>query len=74
MIIADHSARPEDGAQVGSTLHRIAQDTVKKEMEGAGFVFVEEGNFLRHPEDIRTEEIFKHSATVDNFILKFKRP
>jgi len=74
VVIADHSARPEDGALVGSTLHRIAQDTVKKEIEGAGFIFVEEGNFLRHPEDIRTEEIFKNPATVDNFILKFKRP
>ncbi len=74
LVIADHSARPEDGAQVGSTLHRIAQDTVKKEIEGAGFIFVEEGDFLRHPEDNRTEEIFKNPATVDNFILKFKRP
>ena len=74
LVIADHSARPEDGALVGSTLHRIAQDTVKKEMEGAGFIFLEEGDFLRHPEDTRTEEIFKNLAAVDNFILKFKRP
>lgn len=74
LVIADHSARPEDGAQVGSTLHRIAQNTVKREMEAAGFLFVEEGNFLRHPEDVRTDEIFKKPATVDNFILKFKRP
>jgi predicted methyltransferase len=74
LVIADHSARPEDGALVGSTLHRIAQDTVKKEIEGAGFIFVKEGDFLRHPEDTRTEEIFKNLATVDNFILKFKRP
>lgn len=74
LVVADHSARPEDGALVGSTLHRIAQDTVKKEIEEAGFIFVEEGDFLRHPEDIRIEEIFKNLAKVDNFILKFKRP
>jgi predicted methyltransferase len=74
LVIADHSARPKDGARVGNTLHRIAQDTVKKEMERAGFIFVEEGDFLRHPEDTRTEEIFKNLATVDNFILKFKKP
>ena len=74
LVIADHSARPEDGALVGNTFHRVAQDTVKKEMEGAGFIFVEEGNFLRHPEDILTEEIFKKPAAVDNFILKFKKP
>ena len=74
LVIADHSARPEDGALVGSTFHRIAQDTVKKEMEAAGFIFVVEGNFLRHPEDTRTEEIFKNLDKVDNFILKFTRP
>ena len=73
LVIADHSARHQDGALVGSTLHRIAQDTVKKELEGAGFIFVEEGDFLRYPKDTRTEEIFKNLAKVDHFIMKLDR-
>lgn len=74
LIVADHSAKPEDGAKVGKTFHRIAENTVKAEIEAAGFVFVEEGNFLRHPEDARTNAIFNNPTPVDEFVLKFRKP
>lgn len=74
LVVADHSAKPEDGAQVGKTFHRIAENTVKTEIEAAGFVFVEEGNFLRHPEDARTNAIFNNPTPVDEFVLKFRKP
>jgi predicted methyltransferase len=74
LVVADHSAKPEDGALVGKTFHRIAEDTVKTEIEAAGFVFVEEGNFLRHPEDARTNVIFNNPTPVDEFVLKFRKP
>ncbi|CCE05582.1 putative Methyltransferase (fragment) [Bradyrhizobium sp. STM 3843] len=74
LIIADHSAKPEDGANVGKTLHRIAEKTLRSEVEEAGFVFVAEGDFLRHPEDERTTPSSQNPASVDNFILKFRKP
>ena len=53
LIIADHSARPEDGVSVGKTYHRIAEQTLRSEVEAAGFKFVADAGFLRHPEDTR---------------------
>ena len=46
LVIADHSARPEDGATVGKTYHRIAEtDACASEIEAAGFKFVADGEF-----------------------------
>src|SRR6202012_4044450 len=36
-VIADHSAKPGDGANVGKTLHRIEEATLRQEIEAAGF-------------------------------------
>jgi len=74
LIVADHSAKPEDGASVGKTLHRIAEKNLRSEIEAAGFVFVAEGDFLRHPEDQRATPSSQNPASVDNFILKFRKP
>src|SRR6266852_2841677 len=53
LVIADHSAKEGAGATVGKTLHRIEENTVRSEVEAAGFKLVAEGDFLRHPEDTR---------------------
>jgi predicted methyltransferase len=74
LIVADHSAKPEDGTTVGKTLHRIAEKSVRSEIEAAGFVFVSDGDFLRRPEDERSSPIFKNPTPVDGFILKFRKP
>jgi predicted methyltransferase len=74
LVIADNSARPEDGATVGKTLHRIAEKTLRAEIEAAGFVFVADAGFLRHPEDERTAIVFKNPTPVDEFVLKFRKP
>src|SRR5690242_8567122 len=39
LVIADHSAWSEDGATVGKTYHRIAEQTLRSEVEAAGFEF-----------------------------------
>ena len=49
LVIADHSARPEDGAKVGKTYHRIAEQTLRAEIETAGFKFVADGNSCAIP-------------------------
>jgi predicted methyltransferase len=74
LVVADHSARPEDGATVGKTFHRIAEQTLRSEIESAGFRFVAAGDFLRHPEDARTGIVFKNPTPVDEFVLKFQKP
>ena len=53
LVIADHSAKPGDGVSVAKTVHRIEESTLRREVEAAGFKFVDEGDFLRHPEDTR---------------------
>jgi predicted methyltransferase len=74
LVIADHSARPEDGATVGKKFHRIAEQTLRSEIEAAGFKFVADANFLRHPEDARTDIVFHNPTPVDEFVLKFQKP
>jgi predicted methyltransferase len=74
LVIADHAARPEDGATVGKTYHRIAEQTLRSEVEAAGFKFVADARFLRHPEDARTSIVFRNPTPVDEFVLKFQKP
>jgi predicted methyltransferase len=74
LIIADHSARAGDGAGVAKTFHRIEESTVRREVEAAGFRYVGEGGFLRHPEDPRNVIVFRPAIPVDEFVLKFEKP
>jgi len=74
LIVADHSAKAGAGVSVAKTLHRIEESTLRSEIEAAGFKLVEEGNWLRHPEDTRDERIFQPKVPVDEFVLKFQKP
>ena len=74
LIIADHSARPGDGITVARTLHRIEESVLRGEIEAAGFRLVEEGNFLRHPEDPRDFNVNRPTGPIDEFVLKFQKP
>jgi predicted methyltransferase len=74
LVVADHSARSEDGANVGKLYHRIAETTLRSEVEAAGFKLVDEGNFLRNPDDPRTAIVFRSPIKVDEFVLKFQKP
>ena len=73
LVIADHSARPEDEAKVGKLYHRVAEATVRAEVEAAGFRFVESADFLRNPDDPRTAIVFRSPIKVDEFVLKFEK-
>jgi predicted methyltransferase len=74
LVIADHSARPGDGASVGKTFHRIEESLLTSEVEAAGFKLVAEGDFLHHPEDPRDAPVFHPKVPVDEFVLKFVKP
>ncbi len=74
LVVADHAARPEDDATVGKKYHRIAEASLRREVEAAGFKLVSEGNFLRHPDDPRNVVVFRMRGKVDEFVLKFQKP
>jgi len=73
LVVADHSARPEDGATVGKLYHRIAEATLRSEVEAAGFKLVADAGFLRNPDDPRTAIVFRSPIKVDEFVLKFEK-
>lgn len=74
LVIADHSAKPGDGATVGKTLHRIEEKTLIEEVTKAGFKLVATGDFLRNPEDPRTVQVQKSGIRNDEFVLRFQKP
>jgi len=73
-VLADHSAKPEDGVNVGKSLHRIAEQSLRAEVEAAGFKLVASADFLRNPNDPRTESSGKNPVPNDEFVLKFQKP
>jgi predicted methyltransferase len=74
LLIADYAALPGTGTSVSKTLHRIDEDFLKKELETAGFKLVEEGDFLRNPNDPHDMPIFRPQIPIDIFVLKFQKP
>jgi predicted methyltransferase len=72
--IVDHYARDGSGSEFTASLHRIDKALVVKEVTEAGFVLVKEGDMLRHPEDPRTEGVFKNRGQTDRFVLRFEKP
>lgn len=71
--IVDHAAKEGSGNEVTKSLHRIDKAMVVKEVTEAGFVLVQEGEMLRHPEDPRTESVFVDRGKSDRFVLKFEK-
>ena len=72
--IVDHYAKDGSGSEFTESLHRIDKAVEVKEVTDAGFVLAKEGEMLRHPEDPRTEGVFKHRGETDRFVLRFEKP
>jgi predicted methyltransferase len=73
-IIADHSGRAGTGISESGTLHRIEEAFLRKEVEAAGFKLVDEGNFVRNPNDPRDKNTPDPPQPKDEFVLKFVKP
>jgi predicted methyltransferase len=73
-VIADHAGRPGTGISESGTLHRIEEAVRRQEVETAGFRLVEEGTFLRNPNDPRDKNTPDPPQPKDEFVLKFVRP
>jgi predicted methyltransferase len=75
-LIVDHEAAPGAGATQTSTLHRIEDAVVRKEVEAAGFKLEAQSNLLRNPADDHTAKVFDSGVRgrTDQFILMFRKP
>jgi len=75
-VVLDHAAADNAPADVGSTLHRIKESTVRADVEAAGFRFVGASNAVRHPADDKTKRVFEGDVrgVTDQFVLKFQKP
>lgn len=78
-IVIDHSAvagAPIQTEDADTTLHRIDQAAVRREVEAAGFVFDGESDVLRNPADTRTTSVFDPSIRghTDQFMMRFRKP
>src|SRR5437773_6805537 len=71
--VIDHSAKDGTGNDAAKTLHRIDKALVIKEVTGAGFSLVKEGNMLRKPEDTRDFNVNKERNKDDRFVLAFRK-
>jgi predicted methyltransferase len=77
--IVDSSAVAGSGTKDSSTLHRIDEETVKKEVLAAGFKLDAESDLLRNPSDARDWNSSPTAAgerrgTSDRFVLRFVKP
>src|SRR6266850_1938882 len=72
-VIADHAGRPGTGISESGTLHRIEEAFLREEVEAAGFRLVEEGKFLRNPNDPRDKNTPDPPQPKDEFVLKYVR-
>jgi len=72
-IVLDHSAVP--GTPFVASQHRIDKAIVRREVEAAGFTFVNESTVLSNPGDDRTKAVFDGAVRgdTDQFILKFRK-
>ena len=73
-VIADHSGRRGTGISESGTLHRVEEAFLRKEVEGAGFKLVAEGDFMRNPSDPRDKNTPDPPQPKDEFVLKFVKP
>ena len=74
LIIADYAALPGAPISTGKTFHRLDEDIEKREIEAAGFKLVDEGMFLRNPNDPHNMPVFHPTIPIDIYVLKFEKP
>ena len=57
----------------GKSFHRLDEAIEKQEIEAAGFKLVDEGTFLRNPQDMHDFPIFNPKIPIDIYVLKFQK-
>jgi len=75
-LVLDHAAAAGSGLRDTDTLHRIDPETVKQEVEAAGFTLEAESGVLKNADDDHTLKVFSPDirGKTDKFIFKFRKP
>jgi predicted methyltransferase len=75
-FIVDHAAEPGSGMRDTELLHRIDPAIVRRQVEAAGFEFVDESRVLRNPADTHRLPVFDPSirGRTDQFVMRFRKP
>ncbi|HVA11736.1 MAG TPA: hypothetical protein VNF99_00665 [Stellaceae bacterium] len=74
LVVADYAAAPGAPITTGKQYHRLDEAIEKREIEAAGFKLVDEGMFLRNPNDTHDFVIFNAKIPIDIYVLKFQKP
>jgi predicted methyltransferase len=76
LLIIDHVAEPGSGLRDTETLHRIDPESMKSEIESAGFVLESQSGALRNSEDDHRRAIFDPEirGKTDQVMFRFRRP
>jgi len=74
-VVIDNVANAGD-ASAPEKLHRIDPETVKKEVESAGFVFDGSSDVLKNPDDNHTKVSYTPpmAGHNDQFVFRFRKP
>jgi predicted methyltransferase len=75
-IVIDHVAPAGTSATSPTTLHRIDPETVKAQVEAAGFKLEAQSDLLANPADPHTAKVFAPQirGKTDQFVFKFRKP
>jgi predicted methyltransferase len=75
-FVSDHQGAPGTGATQTSTLHRIEEAVVIREVVAAGFRLEARSDILRHPADDHRQRVFETGlrGKTDQFVLRFRKP
>lgn len=75
-VIVDHAAALGAGTTEAQSLHRIEPASVRKEVEGAGFVLDVESTLLANKDDPHTIKVFDPAikGKTDRFAYRFVKP
>jgi predicted methyltransferase len=75
-IVIDHVAPAGSGGADATTLHRIDPETVKSQVEAAGFRLEAQSPLLANPADDHQVKVFDPAIRghTDQFVFKFRKP
>ncbi len=76
LLVVDHVAKADPGADAPNKLHRIDPAVARAEIEKTGFTFVSESKLLADPGDPHDKNVFDPSirGKTDQFIYLFRKP
>jgi predicted methyltransferase len=76
LVVVDHVAAAGSGLSDTETLHRIDPDSIRTEVEAAGFVLEAESAILRNIDDDHTRIVFDPAirGRTDQIAFKFRKP